>query len=82
MLILSRKKSETIKIGPNIQVTVLSVGNGRVKIGIEAPDQVRVLRGEIAAEPEPDLAVAPEHAWNACCSLEGQISEAGCLLSY
>lgn len=44
MLIFSRKRLETIKIG-NATITVLS--QGRAKIGVEAPREVKVLRGEL-----------------------------------
>jgi carbon storage regulator len=47
MLVLSRKSDESIMIGSRIEVTVLSVANGRVKLGIRAPKDVRVLRGEL-----------------------------------
>ena len=47
MLILSRKTHETIVIGSDIQITVVSVRANRVKIGIQAPDYVRVLRSEL-----------------------------------
>ncbi len=47
MLVLSRKKNETIVIGSDIQITVVSVSAHRVKIGIQAPDYVRVLRSEL-----------------------------------
>ena len=47
MLVLTRKKLETIRIGEDIVVTVVQTGRGRVKLGIEAPAHVRVLRGEL-----------------------------------
>ncbi|HEY3787653.1 MAG TPA: carbon storage regulator [Urbifossiella sp.] len=47
MLVLTRKPGEQIIIGNNIRLTVVSVGPGRVKIGIEAPSNVRVDRQEI-----------------------------------
>lgn len=48
MLILSRKKGETIVINDNIRVTVRDVrGNGQVRISIEAPDEVEVHREEV-----------------------------------
>lgn len=47
MLVLARKKLEVIHIGDNIVVKVLNVRNGVVRIGIEAPASVRVLRGEL-----------------------------------
>ncbi|MAE68723.1 MAG: carbon storage regulator [Candidatus Peribacteraceae bacterium] len=47
MLVLSRKKDESIRIGHDITITVIDIGKGRVKIGIDAPDDVRILRGEL-----------------------------------
>lgn len=46
MLVLSRKTSESILIGDDIKVTVLSIDADRVKIGIEAPRTMRVFRYE------------------------------------
>ena len=48
MLVLTRKKGETIKIGESIVIKVISTGRGKVKVGIEAPQSTRVLRGELA----------------------------------
>jgi len=47
MLVLSRKVGESIIIGDNIQVMVLKVENGVVKIGIMAPSDVRIYREEV-----------------------------------
>ncbi len=47
MLVLTRRPGEQIVIGNGIRVTVVSVGPGRVKIGVEAPPDVRVDRSEI-----------------------------------
>jgi carbon storage regulator CsrA len=47
MLVLSRKTHETIVIDSDIQITVVSISASRVKIGIQAPDYVRVLRSEL-----------------------------------
>jgi carbon storage regulator len=46
-LVLTRRPSEAIIIANNIKITVVSVGPGRVKLGIEAPPNVRVDRQEI-----------------------------------
>jgi len=46
MLVLTRKKGETIAIGDNIQIQVLSVKGGQVRIGVDAPREVRVNREE------------------------------------
>ncbi len=48
MLVLTRKKHETIQIGDSIVIKVISTGRGKVKIGVEAPSTIRVLRGELA----------------------------------
>jgi carbon storage regulator len=47
MLVLTRRPSESIIIGHNIKITVVSVGPGRVKLGIEAPPEIRIDRKEI-----------------------------------
>ncbi|MGI8981974.1 MAG: carbon storage regulator [Pirellulaceae bacterium] len=47
MLVLSRKESERIRLGNNIIVTVVRVSGDRVRIGIEAPPDVIVLRDEL-----------------------------------
>lgn len=47
MLVLSRKPEEKIVIGDSITVTVLQVKNGKVKLGIDAPEEVGVHRYEI-----------------------------------
>lgn len=50
MLILTRKRSETIQIGDDVVIKVIRTGQNTVKLGIEAPNHVRVLRGELAFE--------------------------------
>lgn len=47
MLVLSRKVGETLVIDGNVRLTVVRVSGNRVAIGIEAPDDVRILRGEL-----------------------------------
>jgi len=51
MLVLTRKTSEMIKIGETIVVKVIHAGKNTVKIGIEAPNEVRILRGELCEAP-------------------------------
>lgn len=46
MLVLSRKNQEVIRIGPDIRVTVVHIGNGRVRLGIDAPDVFVISREE------------------------------------
>jgi carbon storage regulator CsrA len=57
MLVLSRKQEEQIRIGDQIVVTVLRIKGNTVKIGIDAPRSVRVLRTELPLNAE-----APEGA--------------------
>ena len=51
MLVLGRKQGESIIIDDDIKVTVTKVTNGKVELGIEAPDDVRIVREEIYKEP-------------------------------
>jgi len=48
MLVLTRKPGESIHIGNNIVLTVVSLRSNQVRIGIQAPADVRVLRQELA----------------------------------
>ena len=48
MLILGRRAGESIEIGGGIRIVVLSTDRGSVRLGIEAPPEVSILRGEIA----------------------------------
>ena len=48
MLVLSRRVGETVRIGEGVAVRVLGVIGNQVRLGIEAPDDVLILREEIA----------------------------------
>lgn len=52
MLVLSRKITEQIIIGDNVTITVNRIQGNRVTIGVDAPKDVRIMRGEV----EIDLA--------------------------
>lgn len=47
MLVLTRKQTEAIQIGHDVVIKVISTGRGKVKLGIEAPAHVKVLRAEL-----------------------------------
>jgi len=47
MLILGRKEQETIHIGNDVTISVESITKGMVKIGIDAPKDIMILRGEL-----------------------------------
>ncbi|WP_437186473.1 carbon storage regulator [Planctomicrobium sp. SH668] len=53
MLVLSRKNEEFIQIGSDIVIKIIKSSNGSVKIGIDAPGNLRVLRGELQEERLP-----------------------------
>ena len=52
MLVLSRKVGERIRIGEDVTILFTRVAGGRVSVGIEAPAQVRILRGELELHSE------------------------------
>ena len=47
MLILSRKTDQQIKIGDDITITIIKIHDGQVKIGVEAPRNIKVFRQEV-----------------------------------
>lgn len=53
MLVLSRKETQTIKIGDDIEVTLVRVCGDRVRVGIQAPPEMLILRGELEQKPLP-----------------------------
>lgn len=62
MLVLQRKPGESLVIGEDIQVSVVSVENGRVRLAITAPADVPILRSELvkATAANRDSAMAPK----------------------
>ena len=67
MLILSRKESECIHLGDDIIVTVVRVNGDKVRIGVQAPPHIKILRTELELnwieQPSPDaLPITLEHS--------------------
>ncbi len=50
MLVISRKENQRIKIGENIEIVIVEINKNQVKIGIEAPKEVQILRSELIEE--------------------------------
>jgi carbon storage regulator len=50
MLVLTRKESESIRIGDDVTITVVRIDGNKVRIGVEAPKSVTIKRAEL--EPE------------------------------
>ncbi len=55
MLILSRKANECIHLGDEIVLTIVAVGNDKVRIGVQAPPGVKILRTELEIDVTPAL---------------------------
>jgi carbon storage regulator CsrA len=58
MLVLSRRPDESIRISDSITVTVLGVVAGRVRLGIDAPRDVRILRAELLSHAAGEVDAA------------------------
>lgn len=56
MLVLSRKPNEEIRIGNDIIIKVVQIQGGKVRIGVEAPKHVNVVRKELLQAVEFELA--------------------------
>lgn len=62
MLVLSRKQFEGIQIGSDIRIKIVKVDRNQVRLGIEAPPDVMIVRDELVTDPEASEA---RSAWNA-----------------
>lgn len=59
MLVLSRKEGEKLVIGDNIVLVVSKICGNRITLGIEAPADVKILRGELKSQSENSSQVVP-----------------------
>ena len=60
MLVLSRKETQRIRVGDSIVVSIVKIAGDKVRVGIEAPSDVLVLRDELEAWDEPGNAPTTE----------------------
>ena len=73
MLVMTRRPGEKVVIGNGITVTVVEVRGDRVRVGIEAPGQVRILRGELACrQGEPAACDGPADSACPCGEEDGR----------
>jgi carbon storage regulator len=54
MLVLSRKESQRIRLGDSIVITIVKISGDKVRVGIDAPTSVLVLRDELEARTPAD----------------------------
>lgn len=62
MLVLQRKVGESILIGEETTVTILAVEGGRVRVAVDAPRSISILRSELKVAAEENAAAAQEGA--------------------
>lgn len=58
MLVLTRKEGESILLDENIEINIIQIAQGRVKIGINAPKSVQIMRKEVKIEIENENKMA------------------------
>jgi len=73
MLVLTRKSNQSIMIGDEIEVSVLSVMGEKVRIGIQAPQKVPVFRKEIYLEIHRETGVADQDGHGPAATAEVEV---------
>jgi carbon storage regulator len=76
MLVLTRKSNQSIMIGDDVEVSVLSVMGEKVRIGIQAPQEVPVFRKEIYLEIHRDDGAASGEAAPVQDSTPAEVNDA------
>ena len=74
MLILARKPEEIIRIGDSITVKIISIRNGQVRLGIDAPKDLRVFRAEIYEQVMQQNAAAAKAEKSAAVKAAAQLA--------
>lgn len=64
MLVLTRKQNESIVVGKDIEIKILAIEDGKVKVGIEAPRDIEIFRKEIYVEIENENVSAVNQSIN------------------
>lgn len=77
MLILSRKVGETLYINDDIEIKIVEVSGDKVRLGIDAPKNVRVLRSELRQTMESNMkasaAISPDAFKDRLSQIKGKI---------
>lgn len=61
MLVLTRKKDQTLVIGDNIEITVLDIQGDQIRLGVDAPKSIKIFRKEIYLEIQEENRKAAQH---------------------
>ncbi|MEM6799049.1 MAG: carbon storage regulator [Planctomycetota bacterium] len=69
MLVLSRKESQRIRLGDSIVLTIVKIAGDKVRVGIQAPEDVLVLRDELETWEVPPAASTPASATTSSTSV-------------
>lgn len=80
MLVIRRRPGEAIQIGGDVEIVVIECGPGRVRLGIRAPREIAVLRGEVKATRQQNLAAARTMAARyglSAIGCQGMVAEGG-----
>lgn len=74
MLILQRKAGESILIGENIKISIIEIGSDKIKIAVDAPKEIPILRTELleAADINREAASADENTLSILKNILGQ----------
>ncbi len=59
MLIITRRQTETVSLGNDITLTIVKVNGEKVRIGVDAPPHMKVLRAELEIDIQPQAEIIP-----------------------
>ena len=78
MLVLARKLNESIMVGNDIEISILEIKGDQVKLGINAPSNVKVYRQEVYAAIQDENKLAANSLWNSTLPIiPGSIPSSG-----
>ncbi len=75
MLVLTRKKDEVIKIGDDIEITVIGINGDQVKLGIQAPKHIEIHRKEIYLSIQEENNAASHSSLDFLTALSNQLKK-------
>lgn len=74
MLVLTRKQQQQIQVGEGVTITILRIKGGSVRIGIEAPSDVRIIRSELSPHDSEEAAEESTPAVSAPSQEESELT--------